>query len=39
MGGVLVSGVVMAVHGNFWLLGLGFLAFIGGITKFGILSH
>ncbi len=36
---ILVTGVVMAVNGAFWLLILGLLAFIGGIIKFGILSH
>lgn len=39
MAAVLVTGVVLAVNGHFWLLGLGTLAFIGGITKFGVYGH
>lgn len=39
IGAILVSGIVMAVHGSFWLLGLGLLGFAAGITKFGILTH
>jgi hypothetical protein len=36
---ILAVGVVMAVHGTFWLLIVGILCFVGAITKYGILSH
>jgi hypothetical protein len=36
---VLVTGVVMAVYGSFWLLILGVLGFVGGMIKYGILAH
>ena len=40
MAAILISGVVMAVvKGTFWLLILGFLAFIAGVIKYGILAH
>jgi hypothetical protein len=39
MAATLATGVVLAVNGHFWLLIVGFLAFIAGITKFGVLSH
>ena len=36
---ILVTGVTMAVSGTFWLLIVGLLLFIGGMTKYGILNH
>jgi hypothetical protein len=39
MAAVLVGGVVMAVNGSLWLLGLGFLAFVLALGKIGCLSH
>jgi len=36
---ILVTGVVLAVKGTFWLLILGLLAFVAALTKFGIYSH
>ena len=36
---VLVTGVVMAVLGHFWVLIVGMLLFIAGLTKFGIYGH
>jgi hypothetical protein len=36
---VLVVGCVMAVHGKFWLLGLGVTAFLVLMAKYGFLSH
>jgi hypothetical protein len=36
---VLVVGCVMAVHGKFWLLGLGVTAFLVLMAKYGCLSH
>ena len=39
MAAVLVGGVVMAVQGSFWLLGVGFLAFVLALTKIGCLTH
>ena len=36
---ILILGVVMAVKGSFWLLIVGFLAFVFGLTKVGILTH
>jgi hypothetical protein len=39
MGVILTTGVVMATHGNFWLLIIGGLGFIAAVTKIGILSH
>jgi hypothetical protein len=39
MATILVTGVVLAVKGSFWLLILGFVAFVLGIAKVGCLSH
>ncbi len=39
MAAILVAGVILAVKGSFWLLILGMIAFILGVTKVGILTH
>jgi hypothetical protein len=39
MGAILTTGVVMAVHGSFWLLILGALGFIAAVAKIGCLSQ
>ncbi|HZM04388.1 MAG TPA: hypothetical protein VFC44_15405 [Candidatus Saccharimonadales bacterium] len=39
MGAILVTGVVLAVKGIFWLLALGFICFIAAVIRIGILSH
>jgi 1,4-dihydroxy-2-naphthoate octaprenyltransferase len=39
MAAVLVAGVLMAVKGTFWLLILGLLCFVLGVTKISILPH
>jgi hypothetical protein len=40
IGGILVGGIVMAAAAhNFWLLGLGTLAFVGAFAKYGCASH
>jgi hypothetical protein len=39
MAAILTTGVVMAVHGSFWLLVLGFLGFVLAVAKIGCLSH
>jgi hypothetical protein len=39
MAAVLVYGILLAMKGNFWLLGIGVLAFIGMVAKIGCLSH
>lgn len=39
MGAVLVKGVLSAIHGSFWILGLGLLAFTVLVGKIGCLSH
>jgi hypothetical protein len=39
MGIILVTGVVMATHGTFWLLILGGLGFVAAVAKIGCLSH
>jgi len=36
---LLVAGVVLAVHGSFWLLALGLVAFVLAVAKIGCLSH
>jgi hypothetical protein len=36
---VLAKGVLNAVHGSYWLLIVGALAFIGLVAKIGCLSH
>jgi hypothetical protein len=40
MAAILVAGVLLAViKGSFWLLIIGFLAFVLGVTKIAILHH
>jgi hypothetical protein len=39
MAATLVTGVVLAVHDNFWLLGVGLFLFVAGVTKQAILHH
>jgi hypothetical protein len=39
MAGVLVKGLLMAMHGSLWLLGLGLVGFIVLVAKIGCLSH
>jgi len=39
MAAILVTGVIMAVKGVFWLLILGLLGFILAVTKLSILHH
>jgi hypothetical protein len=39
MAAVLITGVVMLVHGSALLLGIGFLVFVAGVIKEGILPH
>jgi len=39
MGSILITGVVLAVKGIFWLLLIGLLGFVLAVTKYGILSH
>jgi hypothetical protein len=39
MAAILVAGVLLAVEGAFWLLILGLLAFVLGVTKIAILPH
>ena len=39
MGGVLVKGLLMAVHGSMWLLAVGVLGFIVLVGKIGCLTH
>ena len=36
---VLAKGVLNAVHGSFWLLILGVIAFVALVAKIGCLSH
>ena len=36
---LLVVGVVMAVHGNFWLMAAGLVGFVLAVAKIGCLSH
>ena len=36
---ILVAGIVLAVKGSFWLLGLGLVGFILALTKIGCLTH
>jgi hypothetical protein len=36
---ILIAGVLLAVKGSFWLLILGFLGFVLGVTKLSILHH
>jgi hypothetical protein len=36
---ILVAGVLLAVKGTFWLLALGLLGFVLGVTKIAILHH
>jgi hypothetical protein len=39
MAAILTVGVVLAVKGSFWLLILGFVAFVLAVTKIAILHH
>ena len=39
MAAVLVTGLLMAMKGNLWILGLGLLGFILMVAKIGCLSH
>ena len=39
MAAILVVGVVLAVKGSFWLLILGLIALVLGVTKIAILHH
>ena len=39
MGAILVTGVVLAVKGIFWLLVAGLIGFVLGVVKYGIFSH
>jgi len=39
MGAILVTGVVLAVKGTFWLLIVGMLAFVFAIAKIACLAH
>ena len=39
MGAILVTGVVLAVKGIFWLLIIGLIGFVLAVVKYGILSH
>lgn len=39
MAAILVAGVVLAVHGSLWLLILGLIGFVLGVTKIAILHH
>jgi hypothetical protein len=36
---ILIAGVLLAVKGSFWLLILGLLGFVLGVTKLSILHH
>jgi hypothetical protein len=39
MGAILAKGLLMAIGGSFWLLGLGLLGFVLLVAKIGCLSH
>ena len=39
MGAVLVTGMIKAVHGSYWLVILGLLGFVCMVGKIGCLSH
>jgi hypothetical protein len=39
MAGLLISGVVLAVQGTFWLLIVGAIGFILAVGKIGCLTH
>jgi len=39
MAAVLVTGLLLALKGSFWLLALGLLGFIFLVAKIGCLSH
>jgi hypothetical protein len=39
MGTILARGLLAAIHGSFWLLGLGLLGFVILVAKIGCLSH
>ena len=39
MAAILIAGVLLAVKGSFWLLIIGMLGFILGLTKIALLHH
>ncbi len=39
MAAILVTGVVLAVKGIFWLLIIGLTGFVLAVAKYGIFSH
>ena len=39
MGAILSKGLLMAIDGKFWLLGVGILGFVLLVAKIGCLSH
>jgi hypothetical protein len=39
MAAFLITGVVMSVHGHFWVLGVGLVVFVTGVIKEAILPH
>jgi hypothetical protein len=39
MAAILVTGVVLAVKGTFWLLIAGLAGFVLAVVKYGIFSH
>jgi hypothetical protein len=39
MAAILVAGVLLAVKGSFWLLIIGLVGFVLGVTKLSILHH
>ena len=39
MAAILVTGVVLAVKGSFWLLIIGLIGFVLAVTKIAILHH
>jgi hypothetical protein len=39
MAALLVTGVVLAVKGIFWLLAVGLIGFVLAVVKYGIFSH
>jgi hypothetical protein len=39
MGAILVTGVVLAAKGIFWLLIAGLISFVLAVVRYGIFSH
>jgi hypothetical protein len=39
MAAILITGVILAVKGTFWLLIIGLIGFVLGVTKIAILPH